>query len=207
MAGKPFRSSISAPRRSPFAPSVRAYRCFSGHADARDGRLARQRPRHATVTLVHGGPEELRTRAAQLVRQGWRNVRIARPGEAIEAGEIGEIRVVIDLSLSSLSFNRHLLIVVPRSTWRQSRNAGQARPLNDLPPSPSRFFDFGSQNLAFPRVFVDWPALHALDAATDAIGAARVVNGLPTTSLGRRKRGVWQLRCSIASRPSPDRKS
>lgn len=75
-------------QKIPVRASVRAYRCFSGHADAKemDAWLAKV-PRNAAVTLVHGGPEELRTRAAQLVRQGWKNVRIAKPGEPIELGK------------------------------------------------------------------------------------------------------------------------
>lgn len=74
-------------QKIPIRANVRAYRCFSGHADAKemDAWLARV-PRDAAVTLVHGGPEELRARAAQLVRQGWKNVRIAKPGEPIELG-------------------------------------------------------------------------------------------------------------------------
>jgi len=64
---------------------VQYFRCFSAHADAKemDAWLGNIR-RTATVALVHGGTWELSTRAEQLVKQGWRDVRVARPGEPIE---------------------------------------------------------------------------------------------------------------------------
>lgn len=40
--------------------------------------------RTAAVILVHGGTWELTARAEQLVKQGWRDVRIAKPGEPID---------------------------------------------------------------------------------------------------------------------------
>lgn len=63
---------------------VRAFSCFSGHADAAqvDAWLA-DVPKEATIVLVHGGREELATRAEELRRQG-RRVVIAKPGEPVE---------------------------------------------------------------------------------------------------------------------------
>ncbi len=65
--------------------AVQYFRCFSGHGDAKDmDAWLSKIHRTATVILVHGGPWELTTRAEQLVKQGWRDVRIAKPGEPIE---------------------------------------------------------------------------------------------------------------------------
>jgi Cft2 family RNA processing exonuclease len=67
--------------------AVRNFRCFSAHGDAKDiDAWLDPIRRSAAVVLVHGGPEELTTRAAQLRRQGWTNVAVARAGEAIDLG-------------------------------------------------------------------------------------------------------------------------
>lgn len=69
----------------PIRARVAYFRCFSGHADAKDmdAWLSRVH-RGATLVLMHGGPWELAGRAEQLARQGWRDVRIAKPGEPID---------------------------------------------------------------------------------------------------------------------------
>lgn len=69
----------------PLRAAVRSFRCFSAHGDAKDldAWLANVH-RTAAVVLVHGGPWELTTRAEQLAKQGWRNVRVAKPGEPID---------------------------------------------------------------------------------------------------------------------------
>ena len=65
--------------------AVQSYRCFSAHGDAKemDAWLS-EIHRTAAVILVHGGTWELTARAEQLVKQGWRDVRIAKPGEPID---------------------------------------------------------------------------------------------------------------------------
>jgi metallo-beta-lactamase family protein len=69
----------------PVRAAVRYFRCFSAHGDAKDmDAWLSKIHRGATVILVHGGPWELTTRAEQLIKQGWRDVRIAKPGEPIE---------------------------------------------------------------------------------------------------------------------------
>jgi metallo-beta-lactamase family protein len=69
----------------PLRADVLSYRCFSGHGDAKemDAWLGNVH-RSARIVLVHGGTEELRTRAAQLTRQGWTNVLIAVPGQPVD---------------------------------------------------------------------------------------------------------------------------
>jgi metallo-beta-lactamase family protein len=72
-------------RQVPVHAAVRYFRCFSAHGDARDmDAWLSKIHRTATVILVHGGPWELTTRAEQLIKQGRRDVRIAKPGEPIE---------------------------------------------------------------------------------------------------------------------------
>jgi Cft2 family RNA processing exonuclease len=72
-------------RRIPVGATVRYYRCFSAHGDAKDmDAWLSKIHRSATVVLVHGGPWELTARAEQLAKQGWRDVRVARPGEPID---------------------------------------------------------------------------------------------------------------------------
>jgi len=72
-------------QRIPVRAAVQYYRCFSAHGDARDmDAWLSKIDRTATVVLVHGGTWELSTRAEQLLKQGWRNVRIAKPGEPID---------------------------------------------------------------------------------------------------------------------------
>jgi|GEM_PF-1394824 len=72
-------------KQLPVRAAVRYFRCFSAHADAKemDAWLS-QIHRGATLVLVHGGPWELAERQRQLVQQGWRDVRIAKPGEPID---------------------------------------------------------------------------------------------------------------------------
>ena len=72
-------------QRIPVRAAVQSYRCFSAHADAKemDAWLSGIH-RTAAVMLVHGGTWELSARAEQLVKQGWRDVRIAKPGEPID---------------------------------------------------------------------------------------------------------------------------
>ncbi len=69
----------------PIRAEVHYFRCFSGHADAKemDAWLS-QVHRGATLVLVHGGPWELAARAEQLRQQGWHDVRVAKPGESID---------------------------------------------------------------------------------------------------------------------------
>ena len=64
---------------------VRSFSCFSGHADAAqvDAWLANV-PNESTIVLVHGGTEELATRAEELRNRGRRRVVIAKPGEPVE---------------------------------------------------------------------------------------------------------------------------
>jgi metallo-beta-lactamase family protein len=71
--------------RIPVRAAVQYFRCFSAHGDAKDMDVWLSGiHRSATVVLVHGGPWELSTRAEQLARQGWHDVRVAKPGEPIE---------------------------------------------------------------------------------------------------------------------------
>lgn len=72
-------------RRIAVRAAVRAYRCFSGHADAKemDAWLARVPP-NAPLILVHGGPWELSARAAQLRDRGRKRVVVAAPGRPID---------------------------------------------------------------------------------------------------------------------------
>jgi metallo-beta-lactamase family protein len=72
-------------QRIPVRAAVQSYRCFSAHGDAKemDAWLS-EIHRTAAVILVHGGTWELTARAEQLVKQGWRDVRIAKPGEPID---------------------------------------------------------------------------------------------------------------------------
>lgn len=71
--------------RIPVRAAVQYFRCFSAHGDAKDMDVWLSRiHRSATVVLVHGGPWELSTRAEQLAKNGWGDVRIAKPGEPIE---------------------------------------------------------------------------------------------------------------------------
>jgi len=71
----------------PVAAKIREWSCFSGHGDVYDinAWLANQDPRSATMVLVHGEPGDLNTRASEL-RQRWRRVVIAAPGQPIELG-------------------------------------------------------------------------------------------------------------------------
>jgi metallo-beta-lactamase family protein len=72
-------------QRIPVRAAVQYYRCFSAHGDAKDmDTWLSKIHRTAAVVLVHGGPWELSTRAEQLLKQGWRNVRVAKPGEPID---------------------------------------------------------------------------------------------------------------------------
>lgn len=67
---------------------VRSFGCFSGHGDAADlDRWLANVPRDVPILLVHGGAEELRSRAAQLRAAGRANVQIARPGESFPSLE------------------------------------------------------------------------------------------------------------------------
>lgn len=75
-------------QRVPVGAAVQYFRCFSAHGDAKDmdAWLSRVH-RSAAVILVHGGTWELTTRAEQLVKQGWRDVRIARTAKPIDLAE------------------------------------------------------------------------------------------------------------------------
>jgi len=72
-------------QRIPVGAAVRYFRCFSAHGDAKDmDAWLSKIHRSAAVVLVHGGTWELTTRAEQLVKQGRRDVRVARPGDPID---------------------------------------------------------------------------------------------------------------------------
>lgn len=71
------------------AAAVHAFGCFSGHGDATDidrwlGNIAPSAP----ILLVHGGPEELQLRAAQLRETGRRSVHIPEHGKPIDLVEL-----------------------------------------------------------------------------------------------------------------------
>ncbi len=70
---------------TPVAAQVHFFGCFSGHGDATDidrwlGNIAPSAP----IFLVHGGPEELSTRADQLRELGRRSVHIPERGRPID---------------------------------------------------------------------------------------------------------------------------
>jgi metallo-beta-lactamase family protein len=72
-------------RQIPVRAAVQYYRCFSAHGDAKDmDAWLSKIHRTAAVILVHGGTWELTSRSEQLAKQGWRDVRIAKPGEPID---------------------------------------------------------------------------------------------------------------------------
>jgi metallo-beta-lactamase family protein len=69
----------------PCRAKVQAFSCFSGHADAADvDAWLVNIPKESTVVLVHGGVEELKTRAEQLQSRGYSRVIIAKEGERME---------------------------------------------------------------------------------------------------------------------------
>jgi len=66
---------------------VRSFDCFSGHGDAADiDRWLAGVGRETKVILMHGGPEELRARAAELNAAGRKAV-VAVRGEVVELGQ------------------------------------------------------------------------------------------------------------------------
>ncbi len=76
-------------RPTPVAAAVHSFGCFSGHGDATDidrwlGNVAPSAP----ILLVHGGTEELRSRAAQLREAGRRSVHIPEHGKPIDLVEL-----------------------------------------------------------------------------------------------------------------------
>lgn len=71
--------------RVPVRAKVRAFQCFSGHGDSADiDAWLTNVSKQATLVLVHGGQEELKTRAEQLRRQGRGRIVIAKPGESLD---------------------------------------------------------------------------------------------------------------------------
>ncbi len=71
------------------AAEVHSFGCFSGHGDATDidRWLSHVHP-SAPILLLHGGPEELKTRAAQLREGGRRNVHVPEHGKPIDLMEL-----------------------------------------------------------------------------------------------------------------------
>jgi hypothetical protein len=64
---------------------VEAFSCFSGHADAADiDAWLDNIDKEATLVLVHGGRDELKTRAEQLQNRGYSRVIVAKEGEEME---------------------------------------------------------------------------------------------------------------------------
>ena len=74
---------------TPVAAEVHSFGCFSGHGDATDiDRWLSHIHPSAPILLIHGGPEELKTRAAQLREGGRRNVHVPVYGKRIDLMEL-----------------------------------------------------------------------------------------------------------------------
>ncbi len=74
---------------TPVAADIHSFGCFSGHGDAADiDRWLGNIDPAAPILLVHGGPEELQARAAELRERGRKNVHIPEQGIPIDLMEL-----------------------------------------------------------------------------------------------------------------------